>query len=333
MRRDHNNFHDMPCYMRLVHFRALIPLSLALAACGRNSPSPAASSTTPSSSAAISTTKVAHGKSTADLHCTTDLHFPSPLKIPEASIAAEVELTPGVREMLVVSDSGNNGAAVLWKIPEGPVRNIHLPLDANASDDLEGGAWRGGHFFTLTSSGAVRRYSPDGHGALAEDGDSYRIGLPPYSCADLGKVNCGKNYEGLCLRADSPADGSTPRCIGYAASKKEGALYCVVLTDNQLSIDSVRKPLVLSLEKDSLSDCAFGAWGGPAQNTLVITTNIHGGSTSFVVDETTGDLKTIDVDATLTNEAIAVDKDGALYQMMDDNGDESLALRMSCTGW
>jgi hypothetical protein len=105
------------------------------------------------------------------------------------------------------------------------------------------------------------------------------------------------------------------------------------MMDNRLSIDNVRKPLVLSLEKDSLSDCAFGAWGGPAQNTLLITTNIHGGSTSFIVDEATGDLKTIDVPSTLTNEAIAVDKDGALYQMMDDNGDESLALRMTCSGW
>jgi hypothetical protein len=338
MRRDHisgSDFHEPACYMGRVNFRALVLLgaAVALAACGRNAPSPAASTTGTSSPSPISSVSIARGPSTAALHCTTDLHFPSPLKVPEASIAAEVELRAGVREMLVVSDSGNSGAAILWKIPDGPVRNINLPLDDGASDDLEGGAWRGGHLFIITSSGAVRRYSPDGHGALAEDGSSYRIGPPPYSCADLGKVNCGKNYEGLCLRADSPADGSTPRCIGYAASKKEGALYCVVMMDNRLAIDTVRKPLVLPLERDSLSDCAFGAWGGPAQNTLVITTNIHGGSTSYVVDEATGELKTLDVPSTLTNEAIAIDKTGALYQMMDDNGDESLALRMTCSGW
>jgi hypothetical protein len=320
--------------MGRVNSRLVAFALLACVACGRAAPTPAPTPTANATAAATqSASGNAHAIAKAALTCTPDVHFPSPLKLPEASIAAEVELTPGVREMLVISDSGNNGAAVLWKIPNGPVRNITLPLDDGASDDLEGGAWRGGHLFTLTSSGAVRRFSPDGHGGLTRDVDSYRIGAPPYSCGDLGKVNCGKNYEGLCLRADASADGSTPRCIGYAASKKEGALYCVVMMDNRLSIDNVRKPLVLSLEKDSLSDCAFGAWGGPAQNTLLITTNIHGGSTSFIVDEATGDLKTIDVPSTLTNEAIAVDKDGALYQMMDDNGDESLALRMTCSGW
>ena len=269
----------------------------------------------------------------AALKCTPDPRFPSPLDVPEASAAAEVELTPGVREMLVVSDSGNNGDTLLWKIPDGPVRKIKLALDDGASDDLEGAAWRGGHLYTLTSSGAVRRFSPDGHGGLARDGDSYRIGGPGYSCAVLGKVNCGKNWEGLCLRAAAPVDGSTPRCAGYAASKAEGALYCIDVMDGNLVIDQVRKPLVLSIDHDALSDCAFGAWGGPAQDTLVVTTNIHGGSTSYIVDQASGSLETIDVTSTPTNEAIAIDKDGALYQMMDDNGDQSLGVRMTCTGW
>jgi hypothetical protein len=332
MRRDNN----WPCYIERVNFRALALLSFGLlAGCDRHAHTAAANAAASSSAAAAQSASVAAhvAMPKAALACTPDVHFPSPLKIAEASIAAEVELTAGVREMIVIGDSGNNGASLLWKIPNGPVRFIRLPLDDGASDDLEGGAWRGGHLFTLTSSGAVRRFSPDGHGALARDGDTYRIGAEPYSCAVLGKVNCGKNYEGLCLRAEVPEGGIAPRCIGYAASKKEGALYCVVMMDNRLAIDAVRKPLVLPLETDALSDCAFGAWGGPAQNTLVVTTNIHGGSSSYVVDETTGALKIIDVPSTLTNEAIAIDKDGALYQMMDDNGDESLALRLSCSGW
>ena len=271
-------------------------------------------------------------ESNAGLKCTVDPSFTSPLHVPEGSGAAEVELTPGVREMLVVSDSGNDGAAVAVKIPDGPVRSLTLSLDTGANDDIEGIAWRGGHLFTLTSSGAVRRFTPDGKGGLARDGSAYRIGEPPYSCPNLEKVNCGKNYEGLCLRDESNTDVK-PRCIGYAASKKEGALYCVVMKDNQLSIDSVRKPLVLSVPNDSLSDCAFGAWGGPGQSTLVVTTNVHGGSTSYVVNETTGEVKAIDVPGTPSNEALAIDREGALYQVMDDNGDESLALRMTCSGW
>lgn len=271
-------------------------------------------------------------ESKAAVQCNVDTAFPSPLKVPEASGAAEVELTPGVREMLVVSDSGNDGAAVAIRIPDGPVRRVTLAIDGAANDDIEGVAWRGGHLFTLTSSGAVRRYTPDGKGGLARDGGAYRIGGPPYSCPNMDKVNCGKNYEGLCLRDETNA-GVQPRCIGYAASKKEDALYCVVIKDNKLAIDGVRKPLILSMPGDSLSDCAFGAWGGPAQSTLVVTTNVHGGSTSYVVNETTGELKALDVPGTPSNESIAIDREGTLYQMMDDNGDESLALRMTCSGW
>ncbi|MEO8801264.1 MAG: hypothetical protein ABI551_25455, partial [Polyangiaceae bacterium] len=40
---------------------------------------------------------------TAKVACTVDPRFPSPVKLPEASAAAEVELTPGEREILVVS--------------------------------------------------------------------------------------------------------------------------------------------------------------------------------------------------------------------------------------
>lgn len=268
----------------------------------------------------------------APVTCRTDTSFPSPLQVPEASGAAEVELVPGVREMLVVSDSGDNGAALAIKIPDGPTRALTLSLDPGASDDLEGIAWRGGHLYTLTSSGAVRRYTPDGKGGLGEDGKLYPLGPEPYSCKDMKKVNCGKNYEGLCLR--EVANGEVaPRCAGYAASKKEGALYCLVFRDEKLVVDEVRKPIPLAIPKDSLSDCAFGAWGGPAQGTLVVTTNIHGGSTTYVVDEASGTVHALDVGGTPSNEAVAIDRDGALYQMMDDNGDESLALRMTCTGW
>lgn len=310
---------------------------VALPSCTKHGGHAGASSSTPAPTTGAdvedATPTATATSKTARLACTVDPRFPSPLSLPEASAAAEVELTPGVREILVVSDSGDHGAALAWKIPDGPSRLLSLPLDeATANDDLEGIAWQGGHLFTLTSSGAVRRFSPDGKGGLARDGAAYRLGDPPASCPDLQKVNCGRNYEGLCLR-ETAALEVKPRCVGYAASKKEGALYCIVMNGNKLAIDTVRKPLVLAVGKHSLSDCAFGTYDGPAQSTLVVTTNVLGGSESFVVDEATGALSTIDVSTTPSNEAIAIDHEGSLYQFMDDNGDQSLALRMTCSGW
>ena len=41
------------------------------------------------------------------------------------------------------------------------------------------------------------------------------------------------------------------------------------------------------------------------------------------VDEATGALSPIDVEGTMNNEAIAVDRDGRLYQMMDSNAEHS----------
>jgi len=74
------------------------------------------------------------------------------LDVPEASGAAEVQLFGRPREILVVSDSGNDGAALAWTIPNGPPRTLQLPLDGAASDDIEGIAWTGGRLYTLTSS-------------------------------------------------------------------------------------------------------------------------------------------------------------------------------------
>jgi hypothetical protein len=252
--------------------------------------------------------------------------------VPEASGAAEVELRRGTKEILVISDSGRHGAAMAWGA-SGGTRALRLSVDDAASDDFEGMAWVApGRLYTLTSSGAVRAYVPDGSGGLRADGPTYAIGAPPLSCADLHAINCGKNYEGLCLRA--PAAG---RCAGYAASKRETALYCLDRdASGRLSIDSGKPPLHLDLARireGVLSDCAFGAEGGPAQNVLLVTTNVFGGSGTYVVDEATGRATPLDVVTTPSNEAIAVDHEGAFYAFMDDNGEKSIALRFACTGW
>jgi hypothetical protein len=270
--------------------------------------------------------------------CTRDATFPSPWALPEASAAAEVELRPEVHEILVVGDSGRKGAAMAWS-RAGGTRALVLPLDDKASDDLEGMAWQadptGGRLYTLTSSGAVQRFVPDGAGGLRADGDAYRIGPPPISCADLRGINCGKNWEGLCLRSSA----TRARCAGYAASKKETALYCVVRDDaGRLAVDPQRPPVILGLERLTaregvLSDCAFGAPGGPAEDVLLVTTNFFGGSQTYAVDEATGRASPLEVASTGSNEAIAVDHDGAFYAFLDDNGETSVAVRSVCQGW
>ena len=64
--------------------------------------------------------------------CAADGTFPGSLPVAEASAAAEVELKPGVRELLIVSDSGHSGAALLIALPSGVQRPITLPLDPGA---------------------------------------------------------------------------------------------------------------------------------------------------------------------------------------------------------
>lgn len=264
------------------------------------------------------------------LACAPDTMFPGTLPVPEASAATEVALRAGVRELLVVGDSGRGGAALAIEIPSGAQRSLTLPLDAVASDDLEGMAWRSGKLYTLTSSGAVRRFTPDGAGGLTRDQDAYPLGAVPYACADLNAVNCGKNYEGLCLRA--PA--SSNPCVGYAASKAEGKLYCLAFDGTgHLAITTSTPPLSLGLPADQLSDCAFGAAGGPAENVLAVTTNIFGFSRTYRVDEATGGLTKLPIASLLNVEATAIDGDGTLYVFDDNNGATSSAAKATCVGW
>jgi hypothetical protein len=319
-------------------------LIVALAACGREgrkampTATPAVSATATATPTPTSTPTPSPSPSPSPspkVACKVDDSFPSPWSVPEASGAAEVELRRGTKEILVISDSGRHGAAMAWSAAGG-TRTLTVPVDEGASDDFEGLAWVApGRLYTLTSSGAARSYVPDGSGGVRAEGPAYAIGAPPLSCADLHGINCGKNYEGLCLRAP----GAASRCAGYAASKKETALYCVARdASGRLSIDASKPPLHLDLPRFTsregvLSDCAFGAEGGPAQNVLLVTTNVFGGSGTYVVDEATGRVTALGVVTTPSNEAIAVDHEGAFYAFMDDNGETSMAVRFTCTGW
>jgi hypothetical protein len=262
--------------------------------------------------------------------CVSDPSFPTSLSLPEASAATEVELRHGVREMLVVADSENNGAALAYAIPDGPARSIRLPLDLQVGDDIEGLAWRGKHLYALVSAGYIERFTPDGKGGVTRDGPVYPLGAPPYVTKSILLPGLPPDFEGLCLRPE----GVTARCAGYAASRAYDWLVCLVFDGERLRVDADHPRVPLdTLKKHSLSDCAFGAADGPARDTMLVSTNIFGGSTVYRFDEQTNALTPIDVEGTLNNEGVAIDHDGRLYQFMDGNTDRSPSVRATCTGW
>ncbi len=278
------------------------------------------------------------------VHCSPDETFPKILPVPEASGAVEVE-RDGRPFLLVHSDSGQKGRALLLPLdatpqegappetrtPEGRTPEaLTLSLDLRAGDDLEGIAAVGERIFTITSSGAITTFAFKGH-ALVRSSEATRLGPPPAACATLADVNCGRDYEGLCLH-EARHSSEDRACDGYVASRAEGALYCVHVEGDRLALVD-RPPIKLALPKGSLSDCAFGDRKGPAKNTLVITTNVRNFSRSYVVDEKSASLTELDVPGVLNNEAIAIDHEGRLYLFMDSNGETSGAARFNCRGW
>lgn len=317
---------------------ALMALPAAISACNRPAPSSTSAPTRSASERGVD--------AAVSIHCKSDPSFPSPLDVPEASSAAEVELRPGVREILVVSDSDRKGAALAYAIPDGPARRLTLPLDPRVSDDVEGIAWLEGHLYAVISTGYIERFAPNApppppeaanKGELTRDMEAYPLGAAPLVAGWPNPSDHPPDFEGLCLRqrtASQPNHPSpAPRCAGYAASRAYGWLFCLVFEGDRLRLNPDHPRLALTLPAQSLSDCAFGAAEGPAQNTLLVTTNIRGGSTVYRVDEETGALTAIDVEGTLNDEAVAVDRDGRLYQMMDGNSAQSNATRATCTGW
>jgi hypothetical protein len=201
--------------------------------------------------------------------------FPRSLPIAEAS-GAVLTTIDGAATLMVIADSGHDGDYLLVDPQSGAVRERgKLPLGGpdGKGDDLEGLAFRNGRFYALTSSGWLRAWEREGPpqagfelvlgptpiGAMAPAPDAM-------SCA-LARVNCGKNFEGLCL---APAGGAAGECVGMAASKQDGRLYCLVETGGKdgrdagrLAIDPARS--IAITKPDALADCNIDGetlWAG-----------------------------------------------------------------------
>ena len=139
--------------------------------------------------------------------------YPTELDVPEASGAAWL---PDAQRLLVVADSGHDGTYVEVDAAGAIVGRGRLPL-GDAGDDVEGLARDGDQVWGLTSSGWMMawRRAGDGYGLTAAFALDDTCGRTT--------VNCGANYEGLCLAPRPLADG----CDGYAAAKATGELVCL----------------------------------------------------------------------------------------------------------
>jgi hypothetical protein len=236
-------------------------LAIVAAGCGDTGAAPAAAAAKTAPSVAPS---VAPSAAPGDAAGCVALPFALTTPVPEASGAAWLELD-GKPALLVVSDSGNHGAYVIVDAETGAtLESGALPLSTEASDDIEGLAARGGEFYGLTSSGWIRVWRRRGQ-AFELVGKPYPLGPvdlpddkhndhPPKGdgmvCPGPG-INCGRNYEGLCLAPRPPKDA----CVGFAASKADGHLYC--LTDEAGKLVVHRDRAIAVARPGVLADCAF----------------------------------------------------------------------------
>ncbi len=303
-------------------------LLLLLAACGHGatpSPEPApAAKPTPGDADAIAETP-----QPAELECSAQ-PFESSTPVPEASAAAFMTLD-GKLVMVVISDSGNNGAYGLVDPETGKtVATGVLPL-GDASDDIEGLAVRDGKLYGLTSSGWLRVWERRGK-EFALVAGPYPLG--PVDLPDGGggnhppktdgmvcgaqASNCGRNYEGLCMPSAGP--------LGFAAAKADGKLYPLVAKDGKIAV-SREHPIAIA-HPGALADCAFDD-----QDRLWAANNLFGMSEVYRIDgwRDPATAKLVDIGAMGPGfpEVIAV-RGESVYRMSDTGGAPSLMAKFRC---
>jgi len=263
------------------------------------------------------------------------LAFAESTPVPEASGAAWLVID-GKRELVVVGDSGNHGAYGIVDPETGAtIETGLLPLSGEASDDLEGVAARGDKIYGITSSGWMRVWQRKGPGFELLEGP-YPIGpvdLPDTRNNDRAPegdgmvckgtiVNCGRNYEGLCL-APAPRPGG---CLGFAASKADGHLYCLTEAAGKLVVHHDRA--IAITRPGALADCAFGDDG-----TLWVGSNLFDLGNVYRVthweDPAAAQLERVAPLAIGFPEGIAVRGD-VVYRMSDLGGAPSLLARYRC---
>jgi hypothetical protein len=256
--------------------------------------------------------------------------------VPEASGAAWLTID-GKAELVVVGDSGNHGAYGIIDPETGATLETGaLPLGDGASDDLEGLAARGDQIVGLTSSGWIRVWRRHGKGFELVDGP-YPLGpvdLPDTKNNDRAPrgdgmvcngrvVNCGRNYEGLCL---PPVPRPGAACLGFAASKADGHLYCLTEQAKRLVVHHERA--IAITRPGALADCAFSD-----DDTLWVGNNVFDLSNVYQVthweDPASAQISRVGPFGVGFPEVIAARGD-TLYRMSDLGGAPSLMARYRC---
>ncbi|HUQ05466.1 MAG TPA: hypothetical protein VM261_23350 [Kofleriaceae bacterium] len=224
--------------------------------------------------------------------------------------------------ILVVSDSGNGGAFVTIDGGDGHVvASGKLPL-GGPGDDLEGLAGADGMIWAITSSGWMRAWTPRASGKHAYELAVHAYPIDPDDECTVDAVNCGNNYEGLCLMpAASAALGG---CAGYAASKASGDLVCLVRDDDGRYVAAPERRIHVS-GREALAACDLAADG-----TIWTGDNLFGRS---VVRRVSGG-EVVDSAALGAGfpEAMTVAPDGTIYRFSDTGGAPSVVAKYRCTG-
>jgi hypothetical protein len=271
----------------------------------------------------------------------TRQEFASPLPLAEASGATYLP-DPEAPVLLVVGDSGTRGAFLELDPATGKVlASGRLPLGHGASDDLEGLTLIGETIYGLTSSGWMRHWRRH----RKRSGDArYQLVAGPYPvaepgaddeglvCASARDVNCGRNYEGLCLR-DAPDPAAT--CAGFAVSKADGKLYCLTLQPDGRVLARAEDPIAVG-PPETLTGCDFvpGAAAGAAEDLVWVGSNAFAFNRVFTVagwqTPASARVSLVGILGSGFGEALAVAPGGAVYRFSDTANARSLADRYDC---
>jgi len=335
-----------------VSHRAWGVLAIVAASCGQGGGTTAGGKAERSGSPAPAPGPAAPGSAdpAAERPDCEPLAFAASTPVPEASGGAWLTID-GKPELVVVGDSGNHGAYGIIDPETGQTLETgELPLSDEAGDDIEGISAHGDLIYGLTSAGWVRVWRRTAPGAgTAGPGSPRRLPgrfelvTRPYplgpvdlpdtknnSRAPVGDgmvcnahiANCGRNYEGLCL-AHAPRSAA---CIGFAASKADGHLYC--LTDEAGKLVVHHDRAIAITRPGALADCAFGD-----DDTLWVGNNLFDLGRVYRVarwdDPANAAVEPVGALAVGFPELIAVRGD-IVYRMSDTGGSPSLMARFRC---
>ncbi|MCX5746153.1 MAG: hypothetical protein NT062_27055 [Proteobacteria bacterium] len=245
--------------------------------------------------------------------------FASSTPVPEASAAAWLTIDGALR-LVVTSDSGNHGAYGIVDPDTGATTETGSWPLGDAGDDLEGLAARDGKLYGLSSAGYVHVWARRAAGFALVDGP-YPIGHGDMVC-DAHDTNCAKNYEGLCLAAHP-----TGPCVGFAAAKADGRLYCLVEARGRLAVNPASS--IAISPAGALADCAFDdadrLWVGSNIFELNAVSRVDGWQ-----DPRTAKVTPIGAIGVGFSEVIAARGD-LLYRMSDTGGAPSGMAKFRCT--